>query len=374
MRSVEFGLAPHLLGRFDSDHVPTEPHGDGVGEEARARAQIEHRESGGSCQVARQGGSPGAQGLQRHRSRGFVGPSSRPVVVHHAVKGYTIKSMQPEKLGKASALARAVNAGARAFYATAKTRSLTYPRLYWLARRRPNSAPGTFHFPFGNVHYVDAGTLPLMYFEIFVERVYEVAGLHEAANIFDCGANIGLSTIWFKQRYPGARLTAFEADPAIARVLALNVRQLGLASVEVVSAAVSDQSGSLTFRSDGAIGGRVTKGTGITVDSVRLSDYIREPVDLLKLDIEGSEFSLIADLCATQKIELVSHIVCEVHGRGEQPAVMGELWANLARAGFHLAVRWAKSADATDIRSPTPFPSLATGWFVFHLYAWRAGT
>lgn len=52
--------------------------------------------------------------------------------------------------------------------------------------------------------------------------------------ILDCGGNIGMSVIWFKQRYPRARITVFEADPQTADLLEENVRTLGLASVTVV--------------------------------------------------------------------------------------------------------------------------------------------
>jgi len=274
----------------------------------------------------------------------------------------------------ANVLERAFGTVTRVIRALARTRSLTYARLYWLARRTPRHVTGVFRFPFGDVHYVDAGTLPLMYFEIFVDRVYEIAGLTERPQIVDCGANIGLSTIWFKHRYPGAQILAFEADPVIAGVLERNVKQLGLVSVHVERAAVTGNAGSVSFRSDGAIGGRVTSGQGTRIASVRLTDCLAEPVDLLKLDIEGSEFDVIADLCASGKIRLVRNIVCEVHGRAEHAAPIGTLWQNLTQAGFRLAVRWAMSAAYPDVESPTPFPSMESGWFVLHLYAWRADT
>src|SRR5690348_6625614 len=106
---------------------------------------------------------------------------------------------------------------------TRQTRSLTAARLFWLSKRKQNA--GFFRFPFGLVHYTDQEALGDMYRELFLERVYEVEGLPDAPRIIDCGGNIGMSVIWFKQRYPQARITVFEADPALADILAENVQR-----------------------------------------------------------------------------------------------------------------------------------------------------
>jgi FkbM family methyltransferase len=270
---------------------------------------------------------------------------------------------------------RALNAGLRTAYVTKQTRSLTYARLYRRASRTPRCTPGAFQFPFGVVRYVDAGTLPFLYQEIFADRVYDVGGGCEAPLIVDCGGNIGLSTIWFKQRYPQSRITVFEADPTIANVLCQNVRTLGLEDVQVRQGAVSARSGTVTFKADGSLGGRVTAGSGLTVHCIRLSDHIDEMVDLLKLDIEGSEFDVVADLCATGKIDRVRNIVCEVHGRPDVQPQLAELWCNLTRAGFTTSINWAMTAPpSSDPAVATPFPSVASAEFVFHLYAWRSAT
>lgn len=93
------------------------------------------------------------------------------------------------------------------------------------------AASPAFRFPFGPVRYTATGAMLSLYREIFLGRGYEVAGLGDAPVILDCGGNIGLSVIWFKQRYPRARITVFEADPQTADLLDENVRVLGLTSV-----------------------------------------------------------------------------------------------------------------------------------------------
>lgn len=58
------------------------------------------------------------------------------------------------------------------------------------------------------------------------------------------------------------------------------------------------------------------------MDAVGLSDLITEPVDYLKVDIEGSEFGVLKDLCATGKMGLVKYLSCELHGT---PAVQDQV-------------------------------------------------
>jgi FkbM family methyltransferase len=253
------------------------------------------------------------------------------------------------------------------------TRSWTCVRLFWRGERTPRRVPGAFQFPFGQVRYVDAAAMSTLYREIFLDHEYEVAGLGDAPTIIDCGGNIGMSVIWFKQRYPGACITVFEADPAIAEVLEENVQTLGLTSVEVVRAAVGGSAGQVTFVPEGSLSGYVSNGPGITVEAVRLSERISEPVDFLKIDIEGSEFDLIRDLCASGKIGLVRHLSCELHVQPEVQDKVAELWMNLSQAGFRITVRNAiLYEELAGPPVPTPFPAARSGKYLIWLYAWRS--
>src|SRR5690606_29753371 len=65
---------------------------------------------------------------------------------------------------------------------------------------------------FGNkLMYVNGFDLLHSLKEIFVEEVYKVQ-LRPNPLIIDCGANIGLSVIYFKRHFPDARVIAFEPD------------------------------------------------------------------------------------------------------------------------------------------------------------------
>jgi hypothetical protein len=110
----------------------------------------------------------------------------------------------------------------------------------------------------------------------------------------------------------------------------------------------------------------------VLVDAVRLSDLITGPVDYLKMDIEGSEFGVLKDLCATSKMGLVNYLSCELHGNPGVQGQVAELWTALSQAGFRLTVGDAKVDDELPGPSmPTPFLSAPSAKYLVWLYAWR---
>lgn len=259
---------------------------------------------------------------------------------------------------------------------TLQTRSLTCARLLLLRNRKKRYIPGTFRFPFGQVRYVDAGAMLALYLEIFLEHEYEVDGLGPQPFIIDCGANIGMNVIRSKLRYPDARVMAFEADPTIAATMEANITALGLTKVEVVRAAVGETNGVVTFVPEGSLGGYVGAAPdgqeGVTVKAVRLSDCINETVDLLKVDIEGSEYRLLHDLCMTGKIAQVRHIICEMHGSSTSQEQVAQLWTDLAQAGFSVTVKNALiDAGLPGPSEPTPFTAVESAKYLLWFYAWR---
>jgi FkbM family methyltransferase len=180
--------------------------------------------------------------------------------------------------------------------------------------------------------------------------------------------------VWFKQRYPNSRVTVFEADPSIAEVLASNMAVLKMKDVEIVQAAVWNQTGTVSFAADGADAGQINDRAGHReVRSVRLADFIMEPVDLLKLDIEGAEYSVVSDLYGTGKLHLVNRLICEIHSRPEERYQIAALLSALVQDGFKISFNHARSApDLRGDAEPTPFPSVPDGKCLLHLYAWRS--
>src|SRR5439155_26204865 len=161
--------------------------------------------------------------------------------------------------------------------------------------------------------------------------------------ILDCGANIGVATLFFKRRYPRARVTAYEADPALFAMLDGNLKTNGAADVETRHAAVWIRSGTVTFTCEGSDSGMIeslagaVQGESRSVPSVRLRDVLaEEPVDLLKLDVEGAEDAVLAD--CEPVLDRVRAIVLDLHefdaSRRQAPTIL----ERLERHGFTYAV------------------------------------
>ena len=137
--------------------------------------------------------------------------------------------------------------------------------------------------------------------------------------IVDAGAYTGLSTAYFAIRYPAARIIAIEPDEANFELLLRNTA--GFANVQAVRAALWVENGSVALADPGygpwalRLAGPAGDGTtvpAITMDDV-LRDYQLDTIDLLKVDIEGSEKELFA--AADSWIGRVDAICLELHDR-----------------------------------------------------------
>jgi FkbM family methyltransferase len=142
--------------------------------------------------------------------------------------------------------------------------------------------------------------------EVFGKQAYAVAPRLAAVlaragkslHVVDVGAHLGLFALYILGRYPTARITSFEPDPGNAALLERTVRANGLGPRwEIVRAAASTASERVGF-----VAGRRERShlaaagdrDAMTVNAVDLFDWL-EDVDLLKIDIEGGEWRILAD-------------------------------------------------------------------------------
>jgi FkbM family methyltransferase len=202
-----------------------------------------------------------------------------------------------------------------------------------------------------NLELVDAASFVFMFGEIFDQQIYRFKAKSETPYIIDGGANIGLSALYFKRLYPQSRIVAFEPDEVIFPVLERNLQTFGHTDVRLLRRALWSKETELNFMSEGADGGRVAQANdreNQTVQAVRLRDYLDEPVDFLKLDIEGAETEVLED-CA-ECLRNVEHLFVEYHSFARQPQTLHRVTGILAAAGFRLHIQIATS-------SPQPFIS-----------------
>ncbi len=195
-----------------------------------------------------------------------------------------------------------------------------------------------------NIHYVGRNNLRLLFSEIFARQNYYFENPRRDPTILDCGANIGMATLFFKWLYPQARIIAFEPDPATFQLLQQNVSGNSLSNVVNHNVALADaekeipfhvpETGSLMMSAVSSRGG-----SQITVQARRLSTFISSEVDLLKLDIEGMEGPVLAELAASGKLSNVRQAIIEVHHNlPEQPRNLSSILKILEDSGFRYNV------------------------------------
>ncbi|MGF1479792.1 MAG: FkbM family methyltransferase [Cyanophyceae cyanobacterium] len=214
----------------------------------------------------------------------------------------------------------------------------------------PRYTPASVNLLGKSFGFVDSASFLFMHKEIFEQQIYKFRKTKEEPLIIDCGANIGLSVLYFKQLFPESRVIAFEPDVKVFQVLQKNVDEFQLSNVELIDKAVWSSETTLEFMAEGADGGRVTqiesKHEKYQVKTVRLRDYLYQPVDLLKLDIEGAETEVIQD-CQDLLVN-VENFFIEYHSFVNEPQTLHMIINILSSAGYRLHIH----PPAT---SPQPF-------------------
>lgn len=191
----------------------------------------------------------------------------------------------------------------------------------------------------------DAPNFYVLSKDIFMKRIYHFEAQRADPVVLDCGSNIGMSILYFKHVYPKARVVGFEPDPTIFPLLQENIRRNSLADVGLVQAAVTTHTGTALFQSDGKYGsclgeyleGDLSKGwEEYEVPCVRLWDYLTEPVDFLKMNVEGAEFSVLAD--SADRLRMIREMVIEYHHLPRLPRTLHKILALLHEQGFEYLV------------------------------------
>jgi len=173
----------------------------------------------------------------------------------------------------------------------------------------------------------------------FIHRIYHFESTRDNPLVIDGGGNIGMSILYFKHTYPEARIIGFEPDQNIFEILKENVSRNGLEDVTLIDAGLGAKDGTTTFHADNKAGGQFADGDGsMTVRVERLSTYIHEPVDFLKLNIEGQELPVLRELETAGKLRNVREMVIEYHGWPDEEQRLGEILQLLDRCGYRYLV------------------------------------
>ena len=159
--------------------------------------------------------------------------------------------------------------------------------------------------------------------EIFNESIYYMNLKSATPRIIDAGAHVGLASLYFKQQWPDAKIVAVEPLPQNAEALRQNIWQNQFKNIEVIEAALSTKEGEQALYFDqsenewlsvasfqpGAWDQSQTS-EEVKVKTLLLDSLLKQPVDLLKLDIEGAEIDVLSQ---AKLLHHIKNIIIELH-------------------------------------------------------------
>lgn len=202
----------------------------------------------------------------------------------------------------------------------------------------------------------DSGDL-FIFYEVFAMEAYQIGDdvidPQSVRTIVDCGANIGITALYFAGRYPNARIFSIEPDPSNFALLKQNVASEPRI-VPINAAVVGRNTGPVFLSQDRpAWGNSITQGgdgvSGVEVPAITIDELCAqhgvERVDLLKVDIEGAEEPMFAEPHFLPK---VGYIVIELHG----DYTMDRFQSDVSSAGFVVN----PPADHGGVRAYVAFP------------------
>lgn len=160
--------------------------------------------------------------------------------------------------------------------------------------------------------------------QVLVAGEYECNLSKSPRVIVDAGANIGLASIFYATRYPQARVIAIEPEKSNYALLEKNARAFpnlvpvrgALWNADTEISLIDPGLGHYGFQTAaaGSPDSResVQKVPGMTIEKV-MRDYSIDYIDILKVDIEGSEKELFEN--SSSWIDSVGVIAIELHDR-----------------------------------------------------------
>jgi FkbM family methyltransferase len=151
--------------------------------------------------------------------------------------------------------------------------------------------------------------------EVMVEEIYRPPAYMKPSVVVDLGGNIGLASVFYHQEYKCPRVICVEPVARNVRMIRENLRLNGVEAM-VLQAAVSSVAGTVRFRSDTRSNqGRVSEDGELVAPCVTMSEILgvtpNNWIDLLKIDIEGHEETLLTE--NNSWLQRVGAILIEFH-------------------------------------------------------------
>ena len=174
------------------------------------------------------------------------------------------------------------------------------------------------------------------YYEWPTAVTAKMRALDRPLKVVDLGANIGFFQVHARGQMPIGEVTCFEPDPSNSGVLE-HVREINGASWRVIRACASNADGTVRFRTGGHNFSRIETDGDLEIPALDIFPIVDE-ADLVKMNIEGSEWEILEDPRLAQSSAVW---IVEYHRmRNPDPDIKSLVRRQFERAGFetHLAM------------------------------------
>jgi FkbM family methyltransferase len=155
--------------------------------------------------------------------------------------------------------------------------------------------------------------------EIFIDNEYDFKSSEIPEVIIDCGANIGLATVYFKNKYPDVKIFAIEPDINNFELLKKNTEFYD--DIVCINAAVWNQNSFIAlnvldleecaYRSYECTEKDTHLVNSITIENI-IDKYNLSKIDILKIDVEGAEKEIFSNNYK-KFLDITEMIMIELH-------------------------------------------------------------
>lgn len=163
----------------------------------------------------------------------------------------------------------------------------------------------------------------LVFEQVFLDKDYEFSYLGEIKNVIDAGANVGLTSIFYACDYNPERIISIEPEKENFDTLLFNCANFD--NITPINAALWYKKERLTIHehdlgnwafTTSKEGDSAEKSTHQTIQTFTIPDLMQQfgmdVIDILKIDIEGSEYELF-NHDVSKWLPKVKYLIVELH-------------------------------------------------------------
>lgn len=230
----------------------------------------------------------------------------------------------------------------------ARSKNGRFERISWfnkkLLKHKEDQTLKTFKISQVTISFKRPYELLHSYEEIFNNEIYRFKSDKQNPVILDCGSNIGLAALYFKSIYPLSELHCFEPDPDNFKLLEKNLKQNRYSNFNLHQKAIWKDNNGISFIVMGSEASRISEidhEKTVTIETQSFASLLEsfQKIDLLKLDIEGAEKTILLEKGIN--LNHVNNLFIEYHGKAEETATLRKIIQLVEDCGFNTYIKMA---------------------------------